>query len=686
MAEGFLFNMIDKLIGKLGKVAIESWNMRDDLKKLDKNMSEIKAVVFDAEEQQSTNNNNHQVQLWLENLKDALDDADDLLDEFNTEKLRRQELRQEVEGKRYLLVLDDIWNEDRDLWLQLMTLLKHGAKGSKIIITTRSEKVAKISGSSSIFFLKGLDEKQSWKLFSQLAFENEKELENENLDSRQVPTSLLSASKLRTFLLLQHWDTGNHYDTSIELSPCNSILPSFKRFRALNLQGAGSIPSCIGRMKHLRYLDLSVTLPVEELPRCITELVNLETLLLNHCFFLKELPKDLWKLVSLRHLELVGCTALTCMPRGIEKMTNLQTLTTFVLDTTSKDSAKASELRGLNNLRGQLEIKGLECLRNSPTEAKHINLMEKPHLDDLSLFWVEPTFGDVNVSDLENDNIILHHIVQHSHIKTLRIYEFGGVAMSSLGNLDELTLYGCTRLQYLELAPLHVKRISMTKLPSLEWIVNDNNNNNSVNSSTFCASLTEIDLDNLPDLKGWCRCSEEEMSKGCRHQFKSLESLNIDVCPDLISIPQHIDIKEIKLKGVTAKILQQAVTHSKVEFLDVKDILNLKSLRGVLQHLTRVSELSIRKCMEFDPCNDDGDASYTMKWKELTNLKVLTFKKIPKMKYLPEGLQHITTLQTLRIIDCVNLTSLPEWVTSLRVLDIKKCPNVTSLPAAVEDQ
>jgi cupin superfamily acireductone dioxygenase involved in methionine salvage len=75
-----------------------------------------------------------------------------------------------------------------------------------------------------------------------------------------------------------------------------------------------------------------------------------------------------------------------------------------------------------------------------------------------------------------------------------------------------------------------------------------------------------------------------------------------------------------------------------------------------------------------------------MKWKQLTNLKVLTFIKIPKMKYLPEGLQHITTLQTLRIIDCVNLTSLPEWVTSLQVLDIKDCPKVMSLPAAVEDQ
>ncbi|RDX98456.1 putative disease resistance protein RGA3, partial [Mucuna pruriens] len=95
----------------------------------------------------------------------------------------QQELRKKIEGKRYLLVLDDIWNEDRELWLQLLTLLTDGAKGSKIIIITRSERVAKISGTSSPFFLKGLDEEQTWKLFSQLAFVDGKEPENQKLVS-----------------------------------------------------------------------------------------------------------------------------------------------------------------------------------------------------------------------------------------------------------------------------------------------------------------------------------------------------------------------------------------------------------------------------------------------------------------------------------------------------------------------
>jgi chromosome segregation ATPase len=102
MAEGLLFNMIEKLIGKLGSVVVESWNMRDDLEKLEQNMSEIKAVVLDAEEQQSIQQGNyHQLQLWLANLKDALEDAEDLLDEFNTEELRRQVMTNDKKAKKF---------------------------------------------------------------------------------------------------------------------------------------------------------------------------------------------------------------------------------------------------------------------------------------------------------------------------------------------------------------------------------------------------------------------------------------------------------------------------------------------------------------------------------------------------------------------------------------------------------
>ncbi|ONI28829.1 hypothetical protein PRUPE_1G163700 [Prunus persica] len=56
-------------------------------------------------------------------------------------------LQEELKGKKYLLVLDDVWNDDSRQWNDLMDrLLKlDSARGSTIIVTTRSAKVASIS-------------------------------------------------------------------------------------------------------------------------------------------------------------------------------------------------------------------------------------------------------------------------------------------------------------------------------------------------------------------------------------------------------------------------------------------------------------------------------------------------------------------------------------------------------------
>ncbi|WVZ01469.1 hypothetical protein V8G54_027538 [Vigna mungo] len=87
----------------------------------------------------------------------------------------QQDLRNKVRGKKFLLVLDDVWNEDRELWLKLKSLVVEGGKGSAIIVTTRSRTVAKIMATHPPLFLKGLDLERSWKLFSRVAFDEGKE-------------------------------------------------------------------------------------------------------------------------------------------------------------------------------------------------------------------------------------------------------------------------------------------------------------------------------------------------------------------------------------------------------------------------------------------------------------------------------------------------------------------------------
>ncbi|XP_058782463.1 putative disease resistance protein RGA3 [Vicia villosa] len=79
-------------------------------------------------------------------------------------------LRHELSGKKYLLVLDDIWNDDRAKWIELIDLIKVGATGSQIIVTTRSNSIASMTGTLPSYVLKGLSQDDCLSLFVKWAF------------------------------------------------------------------------------------------------------------------------------------------------------------------------------------------------------------------------------------------------------------------------------------------------------------------------------------------------------------------------------------------------------------------------------------------------------------------------------------------------------------------------------------
>ncbi|KAL6314301.1 hypothetical protein AAG906_018997 [Vitis piasezkii] len=82
----------------------------------------------------------------------------------------KNKLHEKISQKRYLLVIDDVWNENPETWDGLRTLLMVGDVGSKIIVTTRKPVVASIMGDNSPISLEGLEQNQSWDLFSKIAF------------------------------------------------------------------------------------------------------------------------------------------------------------------------------------------------------------------------------------------------------------------------------------------------------------------------------------------------------------------------------------------------------------------------------------------------------------------------------------------------------------------------------------
>ncbi|XP_034898979.2 putative disease resistance protein RGA3 isoform X1 [Populus alba] len=81
-----------------------------------------------------------------------------------------KKLEEILNGKKYLLLLDDVWNEDAEKWLLLKPLLSKGAGGSKMIVTTRSRRVADIMGTVPAHNLSLLGQEDCLSLFYKCAF------------------------------------------------------------------------------------------------------------------------------------------------------------------------------------------------------------------------------------------------------------------------------------------------------------------------------------------------------------------------------------------------------------------------------------------------------------------------------------------------------------------------------------
>ncbi|TQE00998.1 hypothetical protein C1H46_013538 [Malus baccata] len=97
-------------------------------------------------------------------------------------------LKDALAGKKFLFVLDDVWNENYNIWDSLRRPFEFGAHGSKIIVTARNGGVASTMGTLQTHYLEHLLEEDCWSLFAKHAFKDASVIVDPNLEviGRQI--------------------------------------------------------------------------------------------------------------------------------------------------------------------------------------------------------------------------------------------------------------------------------------------------------------------------------------------------------------------------------------------------------------------------------------------------------------------------------------------------------------------
>ncbi|MFQ6660792.1 hypothetical protein Gotur_029174 [Gossypium turneri] len=464
------------------------------------------------------------------------------------------------------------------------------------------------------------------------------------------------------------------------------------------------ISPSIYKLKHLRYLDLSSNYNIKILPKSICKIQNLLALNLDCCYGLKELPKKIEKLVNLTHLACEDCCSLTHMPRGIGKLTSLETLSMFVVDKDgSHGGADLSELRLLNNLRGELRITNLGFVKNAKEKFMAANLKEKQHLRSLDLAW-----GCGNGDDEKS----LEDLQPHPNLKELYINEWRGDAkfpswLPFLTNLVKIFIRGGNFKYFPSFAQLPcLELLQIGFCTKLEYMDDKSPKGSQGEPQSFFPSLKCLSLFNCPNMKSWWRTTkpiDDDSNEGdttvmgtSTMAFPCLSSLEIANCP-LTLMPLYPSLYEdLMLSNTSSRPLKQTKMNinakapststsslplSKLKSFDVHNIEGLDShtLDECLQHLTSLKRLTIRDCKEIDLGG--------MQWEPLKNLSHLEIDNIPKLVSLPIWLQHLVQLKTLKILNWNGLRSLLpvfQHLTFLEEFEVTHCEELELSGAGIQ--
>ncbi|XP_060967517.1 putative disease resistance protein RGA1 [Cannabis sativa] len=439
----------------------------------------------------------------------------------------------------------------------------------------------------------------------------------------ELSASLAHAKNIRTFLSISN--------PKKELF-CDAITLNCKFIRCLDLnRSSGKIVSnSIGKLKHLRYLDLSSNSYLNSLTNSITNLVNLQTLKVNYCSNLRELPRGFVKLINLRHLELSWCK-LNSLPGGIGQLTQLRYLD---LSWNQNLLLLPDSMNDLLNLQ-TLKLNHCSKLKELPRDiGKLINLRHLKISDKLE-------YMPSGLGKLTNLQILSNYVLMKSEKCTPR---HGGelkelMRLNNLRGKLELTNLSCEKNVAVEYEKAKLKDKQYLLSLTMEWD-------------------SEAKMDETEAIVGY------EMS---------LEGLQ-----------PHQNIQKLRLTNYGGvKLSSWLSSLTKLVKLTLKDCAKCEHLVPLnqfkcLKHLKLVRLICLEYISNTNNVSEDLVGSTTTL---LPSLESLWLWDLPNLKgWWRETEVHHSCFDANANANEDNHSSLPYYLPSLSKLHIEDCPKLTCMP------
>ncbi|MED6192856.1 hypothetical protein PIB30_013955 [Stylosanthes scabra] len=538
-------------------------------------------------------------------------------------------LREGLDSTKFLLVLDDVWNEDYRAWSELRNLLVgmhddgNNGIGSKIIVTTRSEKVASIMGKA--YKLLYLPDEDCLKLFLRCAF----------------PAG-----------------EGKQYPRLVEIG--KEIARKCKGLPLAVVSLGCMLRSELRESVWKKTRDSEIWKTDQQKDGILAPL----RLSYNH------LPSELKRCFSY-------CSV---FPKGHE-YSNLELISFWMahgLLQTNNEDEEAEDL-GEFYIQELVSKSFFEGVPEDQVVVDGLIFEELKHLG-ISYFKMHDLINDLAVSTMQNERAAVRfnstNVRENVHHLSFSESREG---VPNFGNkmLSKVQTIGFWHAS---------ESASAITGPFLRWVSKEFRYLRVLN-------LQGSNFQFLPDCfykmkhlrylnLSYCQRMEKLPDSICKLQ--NLEVLNLCRCVALKYIPKNLmNLVSLRILWITTQVNDLSYigfkTFSSLQILILWNCENLAFLPHDLGHLTALKRLSIEACLEVTHFGDEGEQEieedYSLK------LEQFSINQLPELLALPNWLRRCSkTLRYLGLSQCQSLTAFPEWLpvlTSLETLLIADCPKLT---------